>query len=195
MQQINHDHVVVIWTKIIVYTILLFICIMIFILAPKKVIDDDFPYEIATSLAILEDSNYLLYDYKVYATEARFLEGLEIDTMDTKESFRERNEIMAIKIYGDNDKTEIKGDYLLITSQDTPELNIEYYLVKDLSFDGTNIPNRTFIMLIKEFMPIINYIYLSLMGLILLCISIPTTIKLVKNSIILKELLAKDKSS
>jgi hypothetical protein len=185
MQLPKRDDIVVIWTKIILYGVFLIVCATIFIFAPKKIIDDDFAFTIATSLAITDESNLLLYDYKVYATEERFINGLQTDVIETINAFHERNEIVAIKIRGEINKIEVKEDYIMIVDLDTPELNIEYYLVKDMRFDDINIPCRTFIMLVKELETTVNHIYLSIFGLILLLIMIPVTIKLTQNIVLL----------
>ena len=175
------DNITVLLAKIIANSSIIFLCLLFVILAPKVVFSKDLPYTLATSMAITSDENMLLYDYKVYSTDERFNNGLIQDIEKVKSSFRDRNEVVAVKIYGTTSTLEVKEDYIFMTSPDTPELNIEYYLVKDMSFSGTNIPCRTFIMLFKDISTLINTVYLAIFLIVSISIIAPTSIKLIRN--------------
>lgn len=189
MQPVEREDIPVLVTKVILFGLIIITCLILFIVAPKRIISNDFPFMIATSLAITDESNMLLFDYKVYATEERFNEGMLNDVEKMKLAFRERSEIMAIKIYGENESIQIKDDYVFIVDQDTPELNIEYYLIKDMMFDEMSFPVRTFIILVNDLKPVINHIYLAFISLATLLILTPTTVKFVNSSIQLKKLM------
>lgn len=189
MQPVEREDIPVLVTKVILFGLIIITCLILFIVAPKRIISNDFPFMIATSLAITDESNMLLFDYKVYATEERFNEGMLYDVEKMKLAFRERSEIMAIKIYGENESIQIKDDYVFIVDQDTPELNIEYYLIKDMMFDEMSFPVRTFIILVNDLKPVINHIYLAFISLATLLILTPTTVKFVNSSIQLKKLM------
>lgn len=189
MQSVEREDIPVLVTKVILLGLVILTCLILFIVAPKRIISNDLPFKMATSLAITDESNMLLFDYKVYATEERFNEGMLDDVEEMKLAFRERSEIMAIKIYGENESIQIKDDYVFIVDQDTPELNIEYYLIKDMIFDEMSFPVRTFIILVNDLKPVVNHIYLALISLVTLLILTPTTVKFVKSSIQLKKLM------
>ena len=187
MQSVEREDIPVLVTKVILLGLVILTCLILFIVAPKRIISNDFPFKMATSLAITDESNMLLFDYKVYATEERFNEGMLDDVEEMKLAFRERSEIMAIKIYGESESIEIKDDYVFIVNQDTPELNIEYYLIKDMMFDDMSFPVRTFIILVNDLKPVVNHIYLAFISLVTLLILTPTTVKFAKTSIQLKK--------
>jgi hypothetical protein len=131
-------------------------------------------------MAITDDMNLLLYDYDVYATDVRFREGLIKDVDEVKLSFNNRSEVLAIKVFGENKKIEIRNDYIYIIDPNTPELNIEYYLVKDMQFNDINLPCRTFIILLSEIALIVNTIYLIIYAIISISIVAPFSIKLIR---------------
>lgn len=189
MQPVEREDIPVLMTKVILFGLIIITCLILFIVAPKRIISNDFPFMMATSLAITDESNMLLFDYKVYATEERFNEGMLDDVEEMKLAFRERSEVMAIKIYGENESIQIKDDYVFIVDHDTPELNIEYYLIKDMMFDEMSFPVRTFIILVNDLKPVVNHIYFAFISLVTLLILTPTTVKFVKSSIQLKKLM------
>jgi hypothetical protein len=183
-EKYKKDDLEVIWTKIAVYSLIILVSLITFILAPKKVFVDDQVYSLATSMAVTSDTNFLLYDYEVYSTVERFEEGLIEDVDVVKQAFKERNEIVAVKIYSDENKIEFREDYIFIYSTQVPELNIEYHLVKDLNVADINIPIRTFIMLFNDLSAVVNNIYF--VGLLVLTFVIigPVSFSLTRNIVI-----------
>ena len=151
------------WVKTIIYGLILLLILILFSLAPKEVLDEDASYELATSMSIIEDDNLLLYDYKVFGTENRFNQGLVDDVNEVKADFKERNEILAVMVYGQRETFVFKDDYIYITNPQTPELNIEFYLVKDLEINEVNLPARTFIKLYDDVSQAANNIYFALL--------------------------------
>ena len=136
------------------------------IVAPKKIFQENLPFQLATSMAITSEDNFILFDYKVYSNEERFNTGLITDFQETKQSFTDRSEIVAVKIYGETAFIEVREDYIFITSPDTPELNIEYYLVQSMMFDDIKIPCRTFIMLFTDISTLVNNIYVVVLTVV-----------------------------
>jgi len=181
----------VLWVKTILYSVIVLVTLLLVIVAPKDILDEDSTYEIATSMAILEDDNLLLYDYKVYGTEERFNQGMIEDVGQVKEDFRERHEIVAIKIYGERETYQIRDDDILITSPDTPELNIEFYLVKDLTYNDVNLPARTFMTLYQDISVLVNNIYLGILLVVYFSIFTPLTIKITRMIVMLKKIYHK----
>lgn len=181
----------VIWTKLSIYIFIVLLSLVLFFLAPKKVFKEDTPYRVATSMAIISDENYIFHDYKVYSTNERFEVGLINDVEEVKDSFKTRNEIVAVKIYGDSLKTEIKDDYLIIYSPDVPDLNIEYYIVGNMNLDDVSIPCRTFIILFTDIITLVNNIYLSIILVVIILILSIFIIKIISTTYILKNRYSK----
>ena len=178
--KLAQEDIKVIWVKSIFYGFIILLCLFMFILAPKKIFQENDAYELATSMAITNEENLMLYDYDVYSNNERFAQGLIDDVAQTKSSFKDRNEVMAIKIYGVESKTEYKDDYVFIEDPEVPQLNIEYYIVKDIQFDETNLPARTFIMLFNDVGTLANHIYFAILLFVSLLIVFPFSIKLTK---------------
>ena len=149
--------------------------IFILLITPKEILEYKDGIELAYSLSSLSTENVLFYDYKVYPTQERFENGLIEDVEIKLQDFKNRNEFMIIKIYGPSDKTYLSGEYLVIESDDVPDLNIEYYLLKDLKLDQITLPNRTFLTFFEDFSRIINRIYLGLF-IIFVILTLPSSI-------------------
>jgi len=179
LKKIEED-IEIIWVKTIIYGLAILVLLVLVALAPKQVFSNDLGYRLATSMSIAEDENLLLYDYQVYGTEERFNQGLIEDVSEVKNDFKDRNEILAIKIYGEKETIVYYDDYLYMTDPDTPELNIEYYLVKDMEFNDMNVPSRTFIMLFDDIARLVNNVYLGLFIIIAFSIFTPLTVKLTR---------------
>jgi hypothetical protein len=177
------------WVKSMLYGLILVVILTLFITAPKKVFNESLSYRLATSMSIVESDNLLLYDYDVYATEERFNQGLIDDVDDVKADFKERFEVLAVQVYGYEAKVELRDDYIYITHPDTIELNIEYYLVKDLEFNDMSISNRTFIMLFNDISQLANHIYLAIIIIIALSFFTPFVFKFTRAVIDLRRYL------
>lgn len=182
------DFIEVMWAKIIVYSLIIVISLSFIIVAPKKIFQENLPFQLATSMAITSEDNFILFDYKVYSNEERFNTGLITDFQETKQSFTDRSEIVAVKIYGDSAFIEVREDYIFITSPDTPELNIEYYLVQSMMFDDIKIPCRTFIMLFTDISTLVNNIYVVVLTVVSLLVIAPISFKLTRFIVEIKRL-------
>ncbi|MCK7488117.1 MAG: hypothetical protein MZU97_23540 [Bacillus subtilis] len=189
-KQKKYDSIEVVWTKIVIYTVILAVCFVFVILAPKQVFQDRLSFRLAASMAITTEDNLILYDYKVFATEEIFQRRLAEEIAATKEGFFERNEIVAVMIYGESETLEVREDYLFLTSPDTPELNIEYYLVKSLSVNDIELPCRSFIMLFNDLSTLVNNIYIALFTVFFVLIMAPLSIKIARNVGLLKQFRA-----
>jgi len=181
----ENDPSAVIWTKLGVSILILLTCVTSFFFIPLRVFDSNTPHILATSLAITSEDNMLLYDYKVYSTQARFEMGLVEDVNKVVSTFKERNEVLAVAIFGETQFYETRDDYLLIQSPDVPELNIEYRLVKNLAILETSLPCRTFIMLLQDIIKVINTIYLITLIMCAFLVIAPASIKISKYVIII----------
>jgi hypothetical protein len=152
----------VITIKLITLLISLITLIIMVIVLPKTVFDGKTSFRLATSMAVIDDRSLLFYDYQVYATESRFNQALVEDFEKVLDDFKSRSEIVALQIYGDNYRVDFLEDYVLIINPEVPELNIEYYVVRNLEFDGIIIPTRTFIILFEDIASLVNTIYITM---------------------------------
>lgn len=175
----------VLWVKTAVYSLSLLLLLIFVIFAPKEIFNSQKSNTLAVSMALTGDDSLILYDYKVYSNETRFASGLIDDVAEEKQAFLTRNEVLAVKIYGETNKIEIREDLIFITSPETPELNIEYYLVQYMEVANINVPCRTFILLFEDVSRLINNIYIAIIAIISMSIFIPTSIKLTRTVVTL----------
>lgn len=171
----------ILWVKLVLQLISLTALFIMIIILPKTVFDTQTAFRLATSMAVINEDSLLLYDYEVYATEARFNQALIEDFDKVQDSFKERSEIVAIQIYGDIYRINLREDYIFITNPEVPELNIEYYLVRNLEFDGITFPIRTFVILFEDIASLINTIYIVVFIVVSLAVFSRLTIKSVIN--------------
>jgi len=150
----------ILYVKLITLIISLIALIITVILLPKTVFEAQMPFQLATSMAVVDENSLLSYDYQVYATEERFSKGLVEDFENVLDNFKSRSEIVAIQINGDSYKVEFRDDYIFISNPEVPELNIDYYVVRNLEFDGITLPIRTFIILFEDISTLVNTIYI-----------------------------------
>lgn len=177
----KEDFIEVLWVRTILYVATILLVLILFIVAPKKVFSSETPTTLAVSMAITDEDSLLIYDYKVYSTEERFNKGLVFDVKEVELEFQKRNEVVVVKIYGEDEKVEIRDNVIFITSPETPELNIEYYLAEYIKIGDTNIPCRTFILLCKDIIILVNNIYVALLIIVTMSILIPVSIKFTRN--------------
>lgn len=181
-------------TKISVFGVLALVGIFGFSFAPKPVFPDGTAYSMAAGMALRDDEDLVFLEYKVYASEERFAIGLDKDVATHKASFVSRNEIMVIKIHGEKGSS-FASDYWTLSSPETPELNIEYYIAQNLSVSGTSISCRTAIMALDDLFRAVNAIYLwSLVGVFAIVEGI-CAVHLLRNSCALKALESTRKDS
>lgn len=136
-----------------------------FIATPKSLFKDDSAYTLAVGTASLSDDNLLLHSYKVYPTDEKFKDGLVTDVNKTLAAFKERNEVMVVKIPGIKN-VSYETDYILVQDPTTPDLNIEYYLASNMEIVNTSVSCRTAVSLIQSIMNKINILYLVLIILL-----------------------------
>lgn len=165
--------------KLTIVSVTLLTTIITFLAIPKTIFSSNAHYEMTTPMAILDQSNLLLYKYKVYVDETRFNTGLIVDIEAERLQFSSRNELMLVKIPGEF-RVEFKSDYILMVEPDIPELNIEYYLVKNILIDSTSIPARTAILLLKDVFQTINTFYIVIILIIFFLLLVPQSIQISK---------------
>lgn len=170
----------IIITKLVCYVSLLLVVVVGLFVMPKQFVSYDKVYSLAVSLADIKDETLVFYDYDVYATENRFQNGLNTDVNDKLVSFKERGELLLVRIPGSEISLVNKGDYWLKTDPEAYELNIEYYLIPNVNWNGNSFPSRTSINLLKEISQKVMIVYYLLAAIIALSVSIPTSIGTVR---------------
>jgi hypothetical protein len=176
--------------KLTIVSVTLLTTLITFVAIPKTFFPHAANYEMITPMAILDQSNLLLYKYKVYADETRFNIGLTLDVEVERLQFASRNELMVVKIPGEF-KIEFQSAYILMVEPEIPELNIEYYLVKNIKIDTISIPARTGILLLRNIFQTINTIYLVSILIILFLLLVPQSIQISKILFSINQLSAK----
>ena len=180
------DVIEVYWTKLTMYGLILLTIVVLFIVVPKNVFDQFAPFRLANSMAMLNEENFMLYDYEVYSTEESFQKGLVDDVAVKLDEFRERNEIVAVRIYGEFEQIIVEEDYILILSPDAYDLNIEYYLVINIYVADVSLPVRTFVMLFKDISTLVNNIYRAVLIILTLSFFTPISINLTRTVIVIR---------
>lgn len=175
-------------TKIVCYSLFVMLVIIGLILIPKELMNYDEVYSFATSAADINENTLVMYDYKVYGTENRFNQGLDSDVLSQLSIFKERGEILLVKIYGEDESLVYKEDYWLQTSGDVVELNIEYYIVPNFRIQNNSLPSRSILLLVKNVLVKIDVIYTLLIILFSLLILCPSTIGIIRAVINLTKL-------
>jgi hypothetical protein len=178
--------------KLAVFATTLTITSLFYVFSPKVVFEAHLPYRVAISMAIIEEENLLPYDYKVYSNETRFEKGLVDDLALQKARFIDRNEIMLVKIPGDP-RVEFFDDYVLVQSPEVPELNIEYYLIQNISAADISIPARTLIMLFQDVIEVINNTYFAFLTILFFLLFVPQLFTIVSVSFQILEEKSKPK--
>jgi hypothetical protein len=160
----------------------LFVCAGLagLLVAPKQIYSSDQAYSLGANMALTDDNHLVFLDYKVYGSEERFEEGLVNDVATRLASFKTRHEILLIKIHGAAALTA-KDDYWVKAAPETPELNIEYYIATTLVVENTELPCRSFIMLVDDTFSLINGVYMGVLVLTFLLVETIAGIKLVRD--------------
>lgn len=172
----NNDTLSSLYTKACAFITIILVTLVGFIIAPKQVINDNQLYTFSASIAEPSSDNSILFDYKVFGSEKRFNEALEVDIKDVAAQFKDNEDVLMVKIYGETYTVSFLDDYWFVTDPETPELNIEYYVLTNLKFAQMSLPCHTFINLAKQITLKINIIYLILIILVFLAIEAPLSI-------------------
>lgn len=96
-----------------------------------------------------DDANLFLYDYKVYGHQNVFDKKYADYVKKEKNYLKSKNEIAVVKIRGKNNKT-VKWDYVLLSDENVPELNVEIYLAKNADFDNNSLPCKTVLVFLTD---------------------------------------------
>lgn len=143
------------------------------VVAPKQILGEEQLYSSAVSMADTKEESFAMIDYKVYGTEARMEAGLEAELPARITQAKANNDILVVKIPSENFYTETFNDYILVHSQQVPELNLEFCVAKNVNVLGATMPTRTFINLARDLLNKATILYLILISLIAFFIAVP----------------------
>ncbi len=173
-------------TKVILYSAFLTgIAVCPFVI-PKEILSDNQIYSAACSSIVLDDDQLVLKDYKVYSTQKKMKAALESDPPLRAQEFKKRNEVLVVRIHGEEKESVQMKEYTLLYDPATIELNIEYCIAQTISMFGVTAPTRTFIPLAKDVAHKATAIYWVFVSLLLSGIACPLTIGLSRSLYYLK---------
>lgn len=170
----------VLLTKIISYSTIVVFLIVGFCIIPKKAVSYDSVYSAAVSLGDIREETTLLYDLKIYENKDNFDQGLESDVSDIFCKFKNRGEILLIKIPGSNYSLTNENDYWVQVDDSIKDLRIEYYLITNIHFDNYSLPCKTVMNFLNDELAIINIIYILAIILVMILLLIPFSIGIVR---------------
>lgn len=136
--------------KIIRNAVFAILFLLVFVFGTTVLINGNQAYFIVSLCADTNEDNLILLKYKVYATDEKFEKALDVDVRKEVDYYKEKQEILLVKIYGKEENVYRKPDYVLQTDANCYQLNIEYYLVKNMTIFGNNIPCYTFINYVSD---------------------------------------------
>lgn len=140
---------------------------------PKDILTEPQLYSSAVSMAEVSEESMVLFEYKVYGTQERMTKGLETDLPGKIAQFKANDDILAVKVPGESFSYETFAEYILVHSQNVPELNIEYCVVKNVNAFGSSLPTRSFLAVARELLARATVIYLCIACLIAFLLFLP----------------------
>ena len=136
----------------ILFRYVLLVCLtVLYVICPFFLSARDISFCILTPFIDAEEKNLVLFDYYVYGTEQRFDEGMEKRVPQIKDKLKERNEAVIVKVPGNNVR-RIYADYSVVFDQTVPELNIEIYVAKNVTFKNMSVPFVTAETLLERYL-------------------------------------------
>ena len=160
---------------------LVFICMMVYThsIGPKELITKDQTYTFVASVADVENSSILL-DYQVFGSQKRFEEALNTNPTEKLEELKGNGEVLMVKVYGESYVKEFKNGYWYVEDPNAIELNIEYYIVKNLSVANTSLPVHTLYELINDILVKVNKVGTTVVSLVSFVVCLPFAISISK---------------
>ena len=176
----KNKNIITSFTKVILYLVFVIGLICCFVNTPKEIITNDQIYTLCASMGDVGDSGVLL-DYQVFGSEKRFEETLTTKPLEIISELKEQGDILLVRIYGEEYKRTFENDYWVIEDPNAIELNIEYYIVKNVNVLDTSLPVHTVYQLISDVLVKVNKAIYTIIGFITFGVSIPFIIGISKN--------------
>ena len=121
----------------------------------------DFVYGICTPYVNVEPENLVFYKYKVFGTETSFNKNLFKYVEEEKKFLKSKDEFCVVKIKGEYNMQR-KADYILISEESVPDLNVEIYIAKNFDIGNNSLPLKTVVLLLQKVVKIVVYIVFAI---------------------------------
>lgn len=149
--------------KTVVCLFLFLLCFFVFIVYANVV--RNIAFRISVSFVNTEPKNLVLCDYKVFGTENSFNKNLLAYIEEEKNFLKSKDEFTVVKIKGEYSVNR-KADYILISEESVPELNVEIYVAKNFDFNNNSLPLKTVVILLQKIIKIVIYILFTIAFLV-----------------------------
>ena len=144
---------------------LIFICFFAFTFYANLI--SECVYDFAIAHVNTENKNLALYKYKVYGTENRFNEKALAFAENEVQFLKSKGEFAVVKIRGEY-KEERRKDYVFISDESVPDLNIEIYIAQNIDIGNNSLPTRTIVVLLEDLLTKVIIVVYAIILLILL---------------------------
>lgn len=130
---------------------ILILCLLIFIffILVFQITSKGYIYNFTSGFAKTNENNLILYDYEVYANETKF-EKAKNRISEVVDRLKEKGETVLVRLPSKKNGITRNGDYVIKYDNTAIELNIEYYVVKNMKIFGYDIPCKTFISIFDK---------------------------------------------
>ena len=183
-------NIITCFTKLVLY--LVFICgtIIAAFNIPKELLTKEETYNLVASFSDIE-SDIVLMDYKVFGSQKKFEEVLISESKNKVEEFKENGDVLLVKIHGDEYSASFKDSYWYVEDPNILELNIEYYVVKNINVAGTSIPVHTVYQLMNDIICRISEVGLMVIAVLTFLLCLPFAISISKQVFYIINLMKK----
>ena len=165
----NKDILTIKKGKTTVCLFLILLCFFAFTVYANTV--KDFVYGICTPYVNVEPENFVFYKYKVFGTETSFNKNILKYIEEEKNFLKSKNEFAVVKIKGEY-SVKYKADYILISEDAVPDLNVEIYIAKNFDIGNNSLPLKTVVLLLQKVVKIVVYIVFAIaFSVCFICVS------------------------
>ena len=133
--------------KTVVCLFLILICFFTYFIYAD--ITKELAFRFCTPYVSTESDNLVFYNYKVFGTENSFEKNLSQYIAKEKNFLKSKNEFAVVKIKGGY-SVERKADYIFISDERVPDLNVEIYIAKNFEIGNNSLPLKTVVLLLQK---------------------------------------------
>lgn len=144
---------------------LLLICFFVFIFFTNAI--KNTVYGVSVPFISIKPENLVFCKYKVFGTEQSFKKNRSEYIENEIEFFKSKNEFIIVKIKGEYNVL-YKADYILISENSVPDLNVEIYIAKNFDIKNNSLPLKTVLIFMQKTLTTVFYfLFLILCSLFL----------------------------
>ena len=145
--------------KTVVCLFLFLLCFFAFIVYADVI--KDVAFRISVPFVNTKPENLVFCEYKVFGTENSFDKNLFKYIEEEKNFLKSKDEFIVVKIKGEY-LVKYKADYILISEENVPDLNVEIYIAKNFDIGNNSLPLKTVVLLLQKIIKIIIYLLFTL---------------------------------